>query len=319
MPPPITLLSTAAGAAPPPLLNTSTPRPQENATRPEGLPPSQGGKFVGFGSGPPPSAPQRRGGSGAGVDDVTHMLSRTVMGVTSSVGAAARTASNAVSDGRVVETAQHTASVVATKGGAAFNSLWSMSKKALVSVASSVETVARDNGYKIDLGSRELERNASSSNGGGAGPASGSSGRYGGFGSDSLGQQQQEGPCERDSWGGSNGGGGGYGSDRRAPPASTSTRGGGDGSFSGFDDAAGGGGGGEGEWGGSWDSKPATSKSPSRVSPAAPRPSSRTSGGSGGSRRGGMASSGSNGGGKAWDQWGDEPVTAPKDDEWGKW
>jgi hypothetical protein len=49
--------------------------PQENANRPEGLAPSQGGKFVGFGSSPPPAA--RRAGSGnLAVDDVTQMLSK---------------------------------------------------------------------------------------------------------------------------------------------------------------------------------------------------------------------------------------------------
>ena len=55
-------------------------RAQENATKPEGLHPSQGGKFVGFGSSPAP-APRRGaggggGGGGVGLDDVTGALSK---------------------------------------------------------------------------------------------------------------------------------------------------------------------------------------------------------------------------------------------------
>ena len=42
---------------------------QENATKRDDVPPSQGGKYVGFGSGPPPAAP-RRGGQAGGIDDV---------------------------------------------------------------------------------------------------------------------------------------------------------------------------------------------------------------------------------------------------------
>jgi ADP-ribosylation factor GTPase-activating protein 1 len=48
---------------------------QENANKPEGLAPSQGGKYVGFGSTPPP-APRRAPGAPVGVDDVTQMLSK---------------------------------------------------------------------------------------------------------------------------------------------------------------------------------------------------------------------------------------------------
>ena len=53
---------------------------QENAAKPEGLHPSQGGKYVGFGSAPAP-APRRQGsggsgGGGVGIDDVTSVLSK---------------------------------------------------------------------------------------------------------------------------------------------------------------------------------------------------------------------------------------------------
>ena len=48
---------------------------QENASKRDDVPPSQGGKYVGFGSGPPPAGP-RRGGQPGGVDDVSAALSK---------------------------------------------------------------------------------------------------------------------------------------------------------------------------------------------------------------------------------------------------
>ena len=48
---------------------------QENASKRDDVPPSQGGKYVGFGSGPPPAAP-RRGGQAGGIDDVSVALSK---------------------------------------------------------------------------------------------------------------------------------------------------------------------------------------------------------------------------------------------------
>ncbi len=62
-------------------IKTITIITQENAAKPEGLPPSQGGKYVGFGSTPAP-APQRAGA----VDNVTTMLSKTVLDVTNVAG-----------------------------------------------------------------------------------------------------------------------------------------------------------------------------------------------------------------------------------------
>ena len=50
-------------------------RMQENASKRDDVPPSQGGKYVGFGSGPPPAGP-RRGGQPGGIDDVSVALSK---------------------------------------------------------------------------------------------------------------------------------------------------------------------------------------------------------------------------------------------------
>ena len=48
---------------------------QENANRSDALPPSQGGKYVGFGSGGPAPA-RKQGANGAYLDDVGGYLSK---------------------------------------------------------------------------------------------------------------------------------------------------------------------------------------------------------------------------------------------------
>lgn len=255
----------------------------ENATRPDHIPPSQGGKYVGFGS--QPAAPKRAGA----VDDVTQILSKTVLNVTSAAGVVARTASTAVHDGKVVENVSQTAAVVAQKGGQAFSTLLSLSKKAYASVASTVETVARDNGYKIDLGGRDMERTLQQETRQrqmGDGSANGGN-RYGGFGSESGAEQ----------WGSTNGNSSMNGDRNSAGAATTS-------GFAGFDDA--------GDGGEEWDKWAGQSKGG-----AAAQPASRTSSMSG-SRRGGPAAPPPT---KKWDDWEDKPVVQQPqaDDEWGKW
>ena len=60
---------------------------QENASRPDGLPPSQGGKYVGFGSSPGPSSkPQRGGGGPGGLDDYQQYLSKGISQLTTVAG-----------------------------------------------------------------------------------------------------------------------------------------------------------------------------------------------------------------------------------------
>ena len=80
----------------------------ENAARPEGLAPSQGGKYGGFGGGPAVSASSREGAAGAlpGVDDFQKdpvaALSKGFGWFTSTVGKGAKT----VNDGWIQPTAQ---------------------------------------------------------------------------------------------------------------------------------------------------------------------------------------------------------------------
>ena len=60
---------------------------QENASKPEGLPPNQGGKYVGFGSTPAPSSkPSRPGGAGGGLDDYQQYLSKGISQLTTVAG-----------------------------------------------------------------------------------------------------------------------------------------------------------------------------------------------------------------------------------------
>lgn len=67
--------------------SSSALRLQENASKPEGLPPNQGGKYVGFGSGPPPSSKPSRPGAGVGgLDDYQQYLSKGISQLTTVAG-----------------------------------------------------------------------------------------------------------------------------------------------------------------------------------------------------------------------------------------
>ena len=59
---------------------------QENAGRPEGLAPNQGGKYVGFGSTPAPSSKPQGGKHGAGLDDYQQYLSKGISSLTTVAG-----------------------------------------------------------------------------------------------------------------------------------------------------------------------------------------------------------------------------------------
>ena len=70
------------------LLDTPVALPslQENASRPEGLAPNQGGKYVGFGSTPAPSSKPPGGKHGAGLDDYQQYLSKGISSLTTVAG-----------------------------------------------------------------------------------------------------------------------------------------------------------------------------------------------------------------------------------------
>lgn len=178
-------------------------RMQENQSKPDHLPPSQGGKYVGFGSTPPPRPSPGRGGPPvAGVEDVTQLLSKGLAGLGQVAGIAAATATTAVSSGthginqllqekQVAQTLNQTKAVVAEKAQVG----WVGLKSLYANVASTVESVAKESGYKIDLGSKAVATSLEQqrfeqqmrANGGGYQGFGSSSDGPGGYGSSGVG------------------------------------------------------------------------------------------------------------------------------------
>mmetsp|Transcript_34948 Transcript_34948/g.77712 ORF Transcript_34948/g.77712 Transcript_34948/m.77712 type:complete len:472 (+) Transcript_34948:236-1651(+) len=222
---------------------------QENASRPEGLPPSQGGKYVGIGNTAMMGSSSSRKPAASGVDDVTAMLSKGLSSIShiaevaaTTVVSTAKSGTQAVSrtlqEKQVGEVVTQNAKVISEKAAAAAQTGWTGLKSLYASVASTVEHAAKQQGYNIDLGAKAVLSSAASGTGR-AGSAS-SSRAYGGM--EGLGQ-------------GSGGGGGGYGGDNGSGMggAGVSGRGaaanGGRGNdFSGFDEGA------DNDWS-SWDDK----------------------------------------------------------------
>eukprot|EP00884_Botryococcus_braunii_P022600 jgi/Botrbrau1/9023/Bobra.0376s0001.1 len=279
---------------------------RENANKPEGLAPSQGGKFVGFGSSPPPAA--RRAGSGPlAVDDVTQMLSKGLSQLGTVAGSATQTVSQHLREAQVAETA----AVVAEKGREVTKKSWNFLKGAYATVASQVEQVARENGYKVDLGSRALDE--SMRRGSAGGPehhpvfyegdryesANSLAGLGGGYGKAEDDYERNKGPAGvRNS--------SSYGS--ISDSATERSRQGTSSGFAGFEDVAGA----DGEWDADWNSGPkaggVTAKRAGSSNCPAPLP------------RGKAASQGKSPA-KDWEGWGADEPQKPKaaDDDWGKW
>lgn len=136
----------------------------ENSSRPDDLPPNQGGRYVGFGSTPPPPRHPPGGAAGtAGVDDVTALLSKGLGALGSVAGMAANTATSAVQTGtaginqlladkQVAATLQQTRTVVSEKAAVG----WTGLKSLYANVASTVESAAKESGYNITLGSKAV-------------------------------------------------------------------------------------------------------------------------------------------------------------------
>jgi ADP-ribosylation factor GTPase-activating protein 1 len=271
---------------------------QENANKPEGLAPSQGGKYVGFGS--TPAAPPRRsnqGGVPANVDDVTEIFSKGLSGLGSLAGQAAilakeraAHASIALKEAGITDTVGQTANVAAEKTKEYGTKGWSLLKSAYAAAASTIEQTAAQQGYQVDLGSKAVAQSTSrpSAGGGGYAPVGGAGGGSLAFddeddqwGSSSFGRSKQQ---QQQLQYGGNGNG-----LNNAPQASNSN-----------DDAS---------WGG-WD------EAPSR--PAAPAPAPvRNAPNASGNGHGGQQS----GEWTGWDE-AQSPAAGAGDaggEEWGKW
>jgi len=185
-------------------------RLQENAARPEGLPPNQGGKYIGFGSAPAPAARPGGSGSGRGSEEVSQMLSKGLQTLTVVAGTAAGSATEALRHGKehvsallaeqqVTERARH----VKEKSAALASAGWSGLQRLYANVASTVETKAKDSGYSIDLKSRQVaarvqEKQQHAAAGGFFGSGGGGGGAQYGVGEGGIAQPYQQEPQQ---WG----------------------------------------------------------------------------------------------------------------------
>ncbi|KAG2483137.1 hypothetical protein HYH03_017983 [Edaphochlamys debaryana] len=181
---------------------------QENNSRPDHLPPSQGGKYVGFGSAPAPKA----AGGGGGVEDLTTLLSSTLTTVSRAAETAAKSAGQVVRSGsahiaqtlqekQVGETLSSNAKVISEKAVHVAQSGFATLTGLYARMASSVEQAARQQGFQVDLGSSAAAAAAASTtgrSGGGAGHPGGAhdGGMQGGVSSSSR---------RDDGWGGFSG------------------------------------------------------------------------------------------------------------------
>lgn len=123
---------------------------RENAMRPEGLPPSQGGKYVGFGS-----TPAARPASGQGnfsTDDVAGIVSKGFSDLSMYASQAATAARHKASE--MNDALQEAGVAEKTKEYGAKG--WALLRSAYATAASTIEKTAAQQGYKVDLGSRKV-------------------------------------------------------------------------------------------------------------------------------------------------------------------
>eukprot|EP00897_Mesotaenium_endlicherianum_P007360 jgi/Mesen1/6652/ME000340S05824 len=213
----------------------------ENASRPEGLPPSQGGKYVGFGSAPnrPPSRPASSDVfSGDAINNLSQGISRlSAVAATAAQSAAVvvqqgtRDIHAKVREGGYDQRAAEVASVAAAKASEVSQKAWGFMRSVAALATQTVETYTKD--------PREL----GSGTGPGSGSGSGSQGRNGYRDFDGADYEEHGslvhgggagggGSGEWDKWGGSstsnyydnNGGGGGGGGGRAAADSKKSSR-----------------------------------------------------------------------------------------------
>lgn len=156
-------------------------RMEENASRPDHLPPSQGGKYVGFGSS---AAAPRKQPPAAGVEDMTALFSRGLSTLSQAATVAATTAATVARSGsqvvgrqlqekQVGEVLARNATIVQERAGQLAQTGWTGLMSLYSSVASNVEAAAQSQGYKVDLGSKSAARLATTTTEG--------SGQYGGY------------------------------------------------------------------------------------------------------------------------------------------
>ncbi|CAD5166642.1 unnamed protein product [Musa acuminata subsp. malaccensis] len=143
----------------------------ENDSRPEGIPPSQGGKYVGFGSTPPPS--QRNNSQGDALRDTVSVVSQGLGRLSFVASSAAQSAANVVHAGTKELTSKmkeagydhkvnETVSVVTTKTTEIGQKTWGIMKGVMAMASQKVEEYTKEGiNWKTDDSSwKESEKNS---------------------------------------------------------------------------------------------------------------------------------------------------------------
>lgn len=181
---------------------------QENESRPEGLPPSQGGKYVGFGSSPGPAQPRRNNYNSQG--DVLSVVSQGFGKLSLVAASAAQSAATVVqagtrefstkfNEGGYDHKVNETVSVVTTKTTEIGQRTWGLMKGVMALASQKVEEFTKEgadwnnNNNNNNWQSSESEKNGyyqefnkgSNSSSGGL-PSTGGSGNYSSRGNNST-------------------------------------------------------------------------------------------------------------------------------------
>lgn len=140
-------------------------RMAENESKPEGIPPSQGGKYVGFGSSPAPSA-NRNGAAAQG--DVMQVVSQGIGRLSLVAASAAQSAASVVQvgtkefqskmrEGGYDQKVNETVNVVANKTAEIGSRTWGIMKGVMALASQKVEEYAKEggNGWGDDWQRRE--------------------------------------------------------------------------------------------------------------------------------------------------------------------
>lgn len=137
---------------------------KENAMKPEGVPPSQGGKYVGFGSTPAGgSQAVPSGRHGGGFDDVTGIVTKGLSELSvfaSSAASVAKTKASEMNDALQEAGVAERTKEYGVKG-------WALLRSAYASAASTIEKTAAQQGYQVDLGSKKVADGVVAGGGGG--------------------------------------------------------------------------------------------------------------------------------------------------------
>ncbi|ONK62309.1 uncharacterized protein A4U43_C07F2570 [Asparagus officinalis] len=130
---------------------------QENDSRPEGLPPSQGGKYVGFGSSPTPAPRNNSQGQGDVMSVVSQGFGRLSLVAASAAQSAAsvvqagtKDLSSKVREGGYDQKVNETVSVVATKTTEIGQKTWGIMKGVMAIASQKVEEFTKEGGGGFD-------------------------------------------------------------------------------------------------------------------------------------------------------------------------